>query len=217
VTDWAEQLDGLHAGELAATNRIITLVTRYLAHIGAFQLRDSWDDFVQDVLIMLIQHPPRSREAGAIVRHIQTTCRRRYIDEIRRTRGRKRTKEGQTDGGSGWRRNVPFDEAQEPALADQFWSGQMDIGLRGAIDRLEERQRSALAAVYFEGFTYEEAAVQLGIPLGTLKGLLRDGLSALREEILGEPDESSSDSRRSSVSPSGVPARDSTIRDRMGK
>jgi len=190
VTDWAEQLDGLHAGELAATNQIITLVTRYLAHIGAFQLRDSWDDFVQDVLIMLIQKPPRSREAGAIVRHIQTTCRRR---------------------------NVSFDEVQDPVLADQFWSGRMDIGLRGAIERREARQRTALEAVYFEGFTYEEAAVQLVIPLGTLKGLLREGLSELREKILGEADESSSDSGRSSVSPSGVLARDSTIGDRVEK
>ena len=80
VTDWAEQLDGLHAGELAATNQIITLVTRYLAQIGAFDLRDSWDDFVQEVLITLLEKPPRSREPGAIVRHIQTTCRRRFID-----------------------------------------------------------------------------------------------------------------------------------------
>ena len=44
VTDWAEQLDGLQAGEAAAANQIITLVTRYLARIGAFEMRDSWDD-----------------------------------------------------------------------------------------------------------------------------------------------------------------------------
>jgi RNA polymerase sigma factor (sigma-70 family) len=202
VTDWAEQLDGLQAGEAAAANQIITLVTRYLARIGAFEMRDSWDDFVQEVLITLIQKPPTSREPGAIVRHIQTTCRRLYIDEIRRTQGRKRTKRGDEDAGTGWRRNVSFDEAQEPGLADQFWSGQMDLGVRAALDRLEERTRRVVEAVYLEGFTYEEASSQLSIPLGTLKGVLRDGLSTLRQQILGEGKKSPSDSRGSSVSSS---------------
>jgi RNA polymerase sigma factor (sigma-70 family) len=217
VTDWAEKLDGLHAGDFAATNQIITLITRYLAQMGGFELRDSWDDFVQEVLIALIRTPPRSREPGAIVRHIQTTCRRRYVDEIRRIRGRRRSKQGEEDNGSGWRRNVSFDEAREPTLVDPFWSGQMDVGLRRALELLDDRKRLALEAVYIEGFTYDEAAVHLDTPLGTLKGLLKEGLSELRQKIVGESGESSSDSRGSSVSSSRASAQGPANRGGMGK
>jgi RNA polymerase sigma-70 factor (ECF subfamily) len=190
VTNWVEQLEGFRSGELDATNQIIALITRYLASIGAFALRDSWDDLVQEVLIALLRHPPESRASGAIVRHIQTTCYRRYIDEIRRVQGRKRQAEGDEGSGTGWRRNVSFDEVPEPAEADDFWAHQMDVGVRAALDRLDERKRSALEAVYLVGFTYEEAAARLETPLGTLKGLLRDGLAELRQQLLAEAERS---------------------------
>jgi DNA-directed RNA polymerase specialized sigma24 family protein len=40
-----------------------------------------------------------------------------------------------------------------------------------------------VTAVYVGGMTYEEAARATGIPLGTLKRYLRDGLAQLREEL----------------------------------
>ena len=190
MTNWTEKLEGLRSGKPDAVNQIVALITRYLASIGAFRLRDSWDDLVQEVLIALLQHPPESREPGAIVRHIQTTCYRRYVDEIRRVRGRKRPVEGDNGAGAGWRRNVSLDEIPEPAEAEDFWARQMDVAVRAALDRLDERKRRALEAVYLMGFTYEEAAAQLETPLGTLKGLLRDGLADLREQLLTESERS---------------------------
>lgn len=205
VTDWAEKLDGLRAGDLAATNQIIALVTRCLAILGAFEHRDSWDDFIQDVLFTLVRKPPSSRESGAIVRHIQTTCRRRYVDEIRRTRGRKRSRGDSQGGESGWRRNVSLEEIREPDLVDHFWAGQMDLGVRDALERLEEGKRRALVAVYLEGFTYEEAAIRLQTPLGTLKGLLRQGRGELRRSIVGVDRTKSSGSAGRSVFPAEGP------------
>ena len=209
MTDWAETLDGLRAGDLAATNSVIALITRYLASTGAFKLRDSWDDLVQEVLMTLLQKPPRSREPGAIVRHIQTTTYRRYIDEIRRIQGRKR-KDGEGDAGGAWRRNVALDEALELAEPEDFWSRQMDLGVRGALDRLEAPQRRALVAVYLTGFTYDEAAAHLGVPLGTLKGQLREGLARLRAMLLEKDEASPSDSGRSSDSLTGGVLRERT-------
>ena len=40
-----------------------------------------------------------------------------------------------------------------------------------------------MIAVYVEGRTYEEAAQATGIPLGSFKRYLRDGLAQLREEL----------------------------------
>jgi RNA polymerase sigma-70 factor (ECF subfamily) len=211
-------LDGLRAGDLDATNQLIALVTRCLANRGAFEIRDSWDDLVQEVLISLIQKPPRSREPGAIVRHIQTTCYRLYVDEIRRARGRKRRKVGEAeDSGTGWRRNIPLEEAPEPVLTEPFWTRQMDLGVKNALEALEERQRRALEAVYLEGFTYAEAAVRLETPLGTLKDLLRGGLHELRRRIVGETESSPSDSPGCSVCSSEGLTRGARDGDGMGK
>ncbi|MBW2495931.1 MAG: hypothetical protein JRF61_01545, partial [Deltaproteobacteria bacterium] len=153
----------------------------------------------------------------AIVRHIQTTTYRLYVDEIRRARGRRRRREEGEQSTTGWRRNVPLEEAPEPALTESFWTRQMDLSVKNALAALEERQRRALEAVYVEGFTYEEAAVQLDTPLGTLKDLLRAGLRELRTRMLGESDGSPSDLPGRSVSPPRALTRGARDGDGMGK
>jgi RNA polymerase sigma factor (sigma-70 family) len=185
VTDWVETLEGLNAGQLAATDRVITLITKYLARIGAYQFRDAWDDLVQEVLISLLKSPPKSEEPGAIVRHIQTTTYRKYIDEIRRERGRRQQREGSEESEpQAWRRNVDLDEALEMSEPEDFWSKQMDPGIRTALEALDDRKRQVVECRYLLGCTNEEAASQLEIPLGTFKRLLAQGLVELRETLL---------------------------------
>jgi RNA polymerase sigma-70 factor (ECF subfamily) len=185
VTDWVETLEGLTAGELAATDRVITLITKYLARIGAYQYRDAWDDLVQEVLISLLKSPPKSETSGAIVRHIQTTTYRKYIDEIRRERGRRQQREGSEDSEpQAWRRNVSLDEALELSEPEDFWATQMDPGIRKALEALDDRKRRVVECRYLLGCTNEEAASRLEIPLGTFKRLLAQGLVELRETLL---------------------------------
>ena len=52
-----------------------------------------------------------------------------------------------------------------------------------AAPALTEKQQKALVAVYVEGKTYNEAARDTGIPLGSLKRYLRDGLAALHAQL----------------------------------
>lgn len=52
--------------------------------------------------------------------------------------------------------------------------------VKNALDKLPEEQMIALRKVYYEGKTHEEAAEELGIPLGTVKGRLRLSLQKLR-------------------------------------
>ena len=81
--DWGAVLEDLSRGELSAFDRVTRLVTGYLSRIGAYRHRDSWDDLVQEVLMALLANPPTSRESGAVVRHIQTTTYRKFVDEVR--------------------------------------------------------------------------------------------------------------------------------------
>ena len=55
--------------------------------------------------------------------------------------------------------------------------------LRRALARIPDKKRDVVMAVYVGGLTYEEAAQATGIPLGTLKRYLRDGLAQLRIEL----------------------------------
>jgi RNA polymerase sigma-70 factor (ECF subfamily) len=52
-----------------------------------------------------------------------------------------------------------------------------------ALDRLPEPQKDAIALAYHEGYSIGEIAERLGVPLGTVKSRIRDGLIRLRREL----------------------------------
>lgn len=167
---------------MGSTHQVIALITRYLHSIGAYRYRDGWEDLAQEVLIALIENPPEARVSGAIVRHIQTTTYRRYVDEIRREHGRRRAGAA-SEVGSGWRTNVSLDEAEAMGDGQDFWQQQLDPSLRAALDDLDERKRNVVATRYLLGCTNEEGSSRLGIPLGTYKRLLGQALKELRSRL----------------------------------
>lgn len=50
-----------------------------------------------------------------------------------------------------------------------------------ALERLSESQRDAIRLAYFGGYTHQEVAVMLKIPVGTAKTRIRDGMNKLRD------------------------------------
>ncbi|NJL74157.1 MAG: sigma-70 family RNA polymerase sigma factor [Saprospiraceae bacterium] len=55
------------------------------------------------------------------------------------------------------------------------------IGLNGLISQLEEKYRTIIDLIYFQGYTQQEVEVFLGIPLGTVKSRLKIALRELRK------------------------------------
>ncbi|HET6767353.1 MAG TPA: sigma-70 family RNA polymerase sigma factor [Chitinophagaceae bacterium] len=55
-----------------------------------------------------------------------------------------------------------------------------DVGLKKILTRLNNENRKLIELSYFQGFTHEEIAKMLGIPLGTVKTRIRSALSQLR-------------------------------------
>jgi RNA polymerase sigma factor (sigma-70 family) len=58
-----------------------------------------------------------------------------------------------------------------------------DYGLRKLVDRLKDEQKILIDLSYFQGFTHEEIAKSLNIPLGTVKTRIRSALTQLRTLI----------------------------------
>lgn len=58
-----------------------------------------------------------------------------------------------------------------------------DVGLQKVLTTLNEEYRKLIDLSYFQGFTHEEIAKMLGIPLGTVKTRIRTAISQLRTMI----------------------------------
>lgn len=70
-------------------------------------------------------------------------------------------------------------EEAENAMDGTSWK----LTLQGAISDLSEIQREALEMAYFEGKTHTEISEELGLPAGTVKTRIRDGLLKLRQQF----------------------------------
>ncbi len=58
-----------------------------------------------------------------------------------------------------------------------------DFGLKKILSNLKEEYRVLIDLSFFQGFTHEEIAKALGIPLGTVKTRIRTALIQLRTMI----------------------------------
>lgn len=170
-------------GDRAAYARLVRLVTGMLSGWRAYDFRADWDDMVQEVLVSTIEahRAGRIADSGALVAFVRQAARFKFIDRIRalQRRGRpvelnERIDAASEDGSAlAW---PPAERAEGRAL-------DLRIAIAEALEKLDERERQAVVWVYLRGHTYEEAAAETGIPLGTLKRALRTALVTLKEVL----------------------------------
>lgn len=167
--NWPEVMERLVRGESAAFLEVSRLITGFLVQWRAYDFRDEWDDLIQEVVLAAIEatRARRLRKPGAIVGYLRTATRYKFVDWLRRRRGE------------------PLEEEGEERSADLRWppAPHRDPGgfeIFEQVDKLPENQRKCVYSVYVAGNTYNQAAAATGIPLGSLKRHLRDGLTTLR-------------------------------------
>lgn len=113
-------------------------------------------------------------ERGSASGWIATLAHRRSVDRVRSEQASR-----DRDQRVSLRdHQPPFDVvADEVAVRLEHWQ------VRDALERLTERQREAIELAYYGGHTYRDVARVLGIPEGTAKSRLRDGLARLRDSL----------------------------------
>jgi RNA polymerase sigma factor (sigma-70 family) len=172
--DWLGVMQALERGDRIALARVNRLITGYLIRYRSYGIgEDPCDDIRQDALLALIQsvqqgvlRDPKAfvAYAGAMVRNMLTG----------RLRSEKRV--------YALARRVRETRAMSaPAPCERDVALRLD--LEKAMRELPERQRLVVDALYVRGLRYAEAARELSIPLGTLKGLQVQGLIGLRRAL----------------------------------
>jgi RNA polymerase sigma-70 factor (ECF subfamily) len=68
--------------------------------------------------------------------------------------------------------------ASDPASTNNRFDA---LGIRKQLDLLRDGQKQIIEMAYFEGLTQNEIAVQLGIPLGTIKTRMRAAILELKK------------------------------------
>ncbi len=137
--------------------------------------RPEAEDLVQEVFLQVWNQaasfdPKRGKPEAWLI----TITKSRAIDKIR---SRRRKEQGTPVFEEIAR--VKTMEAGGDALAhaEQKWQ------VEGAMAELSGIQKTALEMAYFEGKTQTEIARELGVPVGTIKTRIRDGLLKLRQQF----------------------------------
>ena len=87
--------------------------------------------------------------------------------------------------GGSISRVAPIEEADDvqdsrPNPAAAFETAEQSKRLKDCLDQLEERASNAIRAAFLDGLTYDELAERSGVPLGTMKSIIRRGLIKLK-------------------------------------
>lgn len=134
--------------------------------------RSEAEDVLQEVYLTVWQKASVFDPARASpITWLATIARNRAIDRLR-SFGRNRGMEAI---------DLATDVADPAPDADRVLEDRdNNARLYTCLDSLAKRERAALRASFFDGNTYEELAMRMGVPLGTMKSTIRRAMIKLK-------------------------------------
>lgn len=139
--------------------------------------RSAAEDVVQDAFLSVWRRAVSFEVGrGSVRTWLLSIVHHRAIDRLRGVSGRAR-------------QDVPIDDFERILSVDDPWGTvethvQRDL-LQTGMATLPREQRAAIQMAYFEGYTQQEIATAMNVPVGTVKGRLRIGLQKLRSLLVG--------------------------------
>lgn len=128
---------------------------------------DDAEDLVQQAYLLAHQRRHQLREAAAARGWLISIVRNVFLKSLRhRHRGRS------------------LDDIDEPQVLDTTVHEPVPVEkLQQALLEMAEEFRSPLVLYYFEDFSYQEIAAQMGVPIGTVMSRLSRGKAYLRKRL----------------------------------
>lgn len=179
ASDLARDLTLAAAGDAAAFERAYDATAASVYGVALRVVRDP--DIAADIAQETFAEVWRkcssfSPAAGSARGWITTIAHRRAVDTVRTEQAHR--DRDQRQAASATRERVSDGtESVVDAAFSEWEAARVRSGLRA----LTPLQREALELAYYEGRTHREVATELGVPLGTAKARLRDGLAKLRD------------------------------------
>jgi len=129
------------------------------------------EEVAQEVLLDVWRSASRfDPDLGSAVAWVMTLAHRRAVDRVR---SEQKAAEREMRVASS---AIAYDEVTEAVEA------RLDRErVRRCLGSLTELQRESVTLAYYGGYTYREVAGLLGVPVGTVKTRMRDGLIRLRD------------------------------------
>ncbi|KUN35375.1 RNA polymerase subunit sigma [Streptomyces longwoodensis] len=131
------------------------------------------EEVMQEVLVEVWRTAPRYRsDRGTAINWILTLAHRRAVDRVRSVEA----------SAVREHRAALLDQLPEyDEVTEQVQTRLEREQVRRCLRTLTELQHQAVTLAYYRGLTYRQVAEALGLPLGTVKTRLRDGLIRLRD------------------------------------
>lgn len=136
-------------------------------------------EVAQDAFVTLWKQSERvDLNRGSILTFLRTVTRNRSIDIVRREVSRREREE------RVWANSSSIAGPDDPI--DLVVLDDLIVRVRAAVARLPNAQRESVELAWFGGLTYRDVATSLGLPEGTVKTRIREGLRRLSATMSNE-------------------------------
>jgi len=130
-------------------------------------------DLLQDIFIKIWEHIySYDPLKGTLFTWMLNIARNAAIDNLRKTKKAGKSEILSADN------IVNIEKEQHHSIKTSL------LGLKDLVERLSPEQKLLIEYIYFNGYTQQEVADELGIPLGTIKTRIRNAVIELRKVFL---------------------------------
>ena len=142
--------------------------------------REHLEDLAQDVFLRLYRALPSFRGEALVTTYLYRIAVNVAQDEWKRRRRDAQSLVSISDETSGWEDRLPHPGRNaEELMEENEFQGMVE----GQLQRLSQVERAVLVLYHQEERTYEQIALALGLPIGTVRTHLHRGRKKLREGI----------------------------------
>ncbi len=162
--------------DASAFSQLYDLFSHALRAIAFRVLTDAGeaDDILQEVFIKVWEHAPQySNTQGTAATWLITITRNAALNRLR---SRNRNLAAMERAAA----EPPHESPDCGSAFERVVSAETALLVRDALASLPEEQRVPLELAYMHGLTYEEVALRLGHPLGSVKSRLRRGMARMK-------------------------------------